>query len=62
MDATNIEKLHKMFSEELHEWELGHTIDDKKIREMLFICKLLLYNEYIVHDNISLTNWYYGML
>lgn len=54
MDAINVESLYKKFIEELKNWELGHPIDEEKIKEMKFICKLMLYNEHVIHNNISL--------
>lgn len=56
MDAINfdINHLTKMFLDELADWELGHPVDENKIKEMKFICKLMLYNEHIIRNNVSL--------
>ena len=54
MDAISVNNLYKMFIEELKRWELGHPEDEKKIKEMKLMCKLMLYNEHVIHNNVSL--------
>jgi hypothetical protein len=50
VDTIN-EQLYKLFMEELHELELGHTFNYKRLAYMRSIISVLLYVRYAVLTN-----------
>ena len=54
-------KLFRLFKDEIHDLNLGHTFNKMRLKEMKRICRLLLYYQYIdvsSKDLAKMVNFY----